>query len=581
MSQPTIDDIRDLTKTEVITLLNKHHQCALIRGTGFGKTWTCTEIAHNYGKVLFLYPADIIMNTAKEVMGSIIEEELDLDDDEVKEIIESKIAENVTFMSYCKFARLSIDEITNLAKNYDLIVADECHRLGGPKTKQNYRILIDVIKKNKFSTHRLITTATPFRTNEDFDVIAEFAGGVTPFAFTISDMIKNGFMKCPIYACGIYSDHFTNKKLDRGLMTSFMLEHHKIFNPPEKIKYVNEKYLDAEQLDSMLFICFYANSIQLHDLKDEVGSWFHEAHPDHHIHNIIVSSEKREYHKNVHKLLKLKRKHNSIILIHAIDMLNLGYHIKDITGVVMLRNTDSHIIYTQQAGRVYDTILSTKNRIIYDFMDNLYRRAIYDSDFEDAYVGRMGRIDFAVIDDLKSQKDSGAITLEEYNNRITAYLETIEVPQHGNTSKGLQNFLDVGSTNRNVLSYDMDIEFADAREQLRKLVTEPESILIRQTLIEFFRRWCISNDIEFPLTQKELEVLYEVRWSDFMKDLKQTLDKYGDKLLGVNNRYDATLYKYFVAMNEDNNTILKLDLFAKHIGQTTVPRIMELLEAAA
>ncbi len=47
---------------------------------------------------------------------------------------------------------------------------------------------------------------------------------------------------------------------------------------------------------------------------------------------------------------------NHLKLLFSIDMLNEGLHVENISGVIMLRSTDSRIIYLQQLGRALFTI---------------------------------------------------------------------------------------------------------------------------------------------------------------------------------------------------------------------------------
>lgn len=595
--QNTIEEIRELTELQTKTLLKDYGSCALIRGTGFGKTWLVTKIANSYNKVLFLYPAEIIKKTAQKVAENIVRNEIEeeLDDIEIEEIIQNKVADNVTFMSYQKWSRLSRSDVQNVALNFDLLIADECHRLGGEKTKKNFYIFIEFIRSmQKLSgsiiCDRLICTATPFRTNDDFDVITEFADGHSPFDFTIKDMIDIGFVKAPIYACSTY---FTDSKmkngeyiisggnlkylnqLDRGTMKDFVLKNSRIFNPAEKIKFTCENNLTDADMDKMIFICFYRTFDILHELKGKVDYWFSKAFPHHSIEDIIVSSESEEYSNNVHKLVKLQSESKTIILIHSINMLNLGYHLRNITGIVMLRNTSSNIIYTQQYGRVLDSGDTEHNKIVFDFVDNISRRAIYSSDTDETYRGRV--LDLNVIDDLKKKLKDGELSRAEYNKKVSDYLaslETYDARSKSDSDKDSKK-IKVGQPD-SLLTLYMDEEYLDMQEQYNKLLYEPAAIAVRQTLMSFFGTWCIANKIQFPLTQKELEVCYGYSWEDFWKWFKGYLDKYVAPKL--KQKRDRTIEEYFLDMQQ-KGTRLDLEAFEGFFG-VDISYIMKQLKEA-
>ena len=59
----------------------------------------------------------------------------------------------------------------------------------------------------------------------------------------------------------------------------------------------------------------------------------------------------------------------SLKLLYAVDMLNEGYHIKDLDGIVMMRPTFSPTIFTQQLGRAL-TVGGNKVPVVLDLVNN-------------------------------------------------------------------------------------------------------------------------------------------------------------------------------------------------------------------
>ena len=89
-------------------------------------------------------------------------------------------------------------------------------------------------------------------------------------------------------------------------------------------------------------------------------------------------------------LENLERTANTIDLIASIDMLSLGYHVDDLTGVIMMRNTRSDTIYTQQIGRCLS--IKSKNRtIIFDLVGNLTQTQYHNKSDNGAVIKRKER----------------------------------------------------------------------------------------------------------------------------------------------------------------------------------------------
>ena len=96
-------------------------------------------------------------------------------------------------------------------------------------------------------------------------------------------------------------------------------------------------------------------------------------------------------------------------------MLNEGVHVNDIDGVIMLRPTNSPIIYTQQLGRAL-SVGHKEHPIVFDIVNNINsHKIIYDvyqevkEKLSDKQRNRNGKkvnlADFKIIDELKEPSD--------------------------------------------------------------------------------------------------------------------------------------------------------------------------------
>ena len=116
------------------------------------------------------------------------------------------------------------------------------------------------------------------------------------------------------------------------------------------------------------YIVFCKDKQHMDELIEASKEWFADidTHPE--IYSVYSGegySEKTN--KNTIKSFEAsKSKH--LKLLFSVDMLNEGLHVEDISGVIMLRPTDSRIIYLQQLGRALSSdtsrekILSARKR---------------------------------------------------------------------------------------------------------------------------------------------------------------------------------------------------------------------------
>src|SRR5699024_8273218 len=150
----TIHERRVETFEETLQLLKTYGKVMIIRPMSFGKTVLLIKLMQQYDRVLFLYPTDII-----------------------RQRVYSSLGDTVDYMSYLALARGMFP-----LGQYDLIVCDECHRLGGAKTAQNLHRLLEVQQ----NCHFVGATGTPDRS--DFrDIADEFFDNIITSEYTLHD----------------------------------------------------------------------------------------------------------------------------------------------------------------------------------------------------------------------------------------------------------------------------------------------------------------------------------------------------------------------------------------------------------
>ena len=183
---------------------------------------------------------------------------------------------------------------------------------------------------------------------------------------------------------------------------------------------------------------------------DHLKNWFHEAYPSYTIRNITVTSETDETIENAKKIKNLGTQDNHIDLIFSCDMMNLGYHVNDLTGIVMYRGTQSGIVYTQQLGR----ILSSGNKIpgiCIDIVDNIHTQSMYQllGKMPENYIWRQKRMQ-----NLLHQK--------------TQYNAALFCMQNNNATPDqiLEKFPDLTITEvKNIMHHPADYEWSEQNEK--------------------------------------------------------------------------------------------------------------------
>ena len=375
-----VERLRDKTYKEAVDLLNQYDKCAIIRPTGFGKTGILTRFirSRRYSKILYLYPADVVKGT---VLNFYYKAPNDKED----------YIPNVIFMTYMKLTQLDEDDI-EAVKETDLIICDECHRLGAPETMNGVYKLFNTLP----NAHILGATATPERMDM-VDEIALFFDDRVTSKYTLHDAFQDGIIKRPYYCFCAYGE--SDPRVLARIKRDSKIEIEKLSEASDR-KYATEllkarsieiaklqrmDYVIAETLKEVninttyqKYIIFFKDFTHMKKSIKKVKSWFKRAYPNHSINETIITSENSKYHSNVNLLGSLVYRDNGIDLIYTCNMLNLGYHVEDLTGIIMYRGTYSSTVYNQQLGRVLSTGDAVP-KIVFDIVDNIHRKSVYST----------------------------------------------------------------------------------------------------------------------------------------------------------------------------------------------------------
>ncbi|MBQ8218310.1 MAG: DEAD/DEAH box helicase family protein [Bacilli bacterium] len=521
-----VEKLRLKTYNEAVKQLKKYGKCAIIRPTGFGKTGILTKFikSNDYKKILYLYPAEVIKNTVLDFY---------YEGTDKKDTID-----NVIFMTYMALTNLSETDLKKL-EGVDLIICDECHRLGATETMRGMQDLMSL----KSRPHILGATATPERMDM-IDEIALFFDDRVTSKYTFHDAIKDGIIQKPYY---VYCDYrASDPKLLSRIKKEAMLNVTHMNNRERQnaIDIIEAKIIEISKLFNMetiiaetlketntdttyqKYIVFFSDFAHMRKAKRNVKKWFKAAFPNHRISELIISSETPEYSKNVEKLDKLHYKENKIDLIYTCEMLNMGYHVADLTGILMYRGTHSGIVYSQQLGRAISSG-DTKPKIVFDIVDNIHRHSEYSILGEHTKSNK-----YLTEEEVLEYKELVNRTRDRDENNNPIPLTEEEMSRFIELSKKMKRQRDekLGKINNNVL-YPEDLVAtkyaATYREIIAKTVAEAIDMRCRQA----WTRW-IEKGGDPTIMKRTCILGQEVPLEKFCKLKNVTVNKVLD-VMGV------------------------------------------------
>lgn len=394
------------TMSESLDKLQKHGKVMVVRPTGFGKTRMLVNITKEYAKkypdkrIAYIFPLKIIVT------------EITTKDAYMKDGIFKK---QVDFISYQDLTLKQHNNkegywLKHFKDKYSLIVLDEVHCAGSEGFLEVYEGIKEII--NASETHLIGATATPNRMydTDELNVFSTIFDNIGVSKYDLYDCFKDGIMNKMVYGARQYdlaklADDLRlkkrrelNKDFDEKV---FNLELSKIIKSSGTEASYIYKYLKlagynlADPKDKYFkFIVFFTNIADMEIRGPEVEEWFNEAFNNvakedlglrkkFDIRSYYVASKQSE---EINKLIKqskgtrkffndtslvstIQREDYKVELLFTVNMINMGYHVDDITGIMMLRGTKSEIVYYQQLGRCL-SVTNERNPIVYDMVRN-------------------------------------------------------------------------------------------------------------------------------------------------------------------------------------------------------------------
>lgn len=343
------------------SLRNYTKRGLLISATGTGKTYLSGFDVKNVKaeRVLFIAHRKTILSKAKETFETIIK-------DKKMGIYDGSIGEEDYLFAMIQTMSKK-EHLEKFPKDYfDYIIIDEVHHVGA----KSYQSLI-----NYFTPKFMLgMTATPER-GDNFDIYELFHHNIA-YEIRLHDALREELL-CPFHYFGI-----SDIEVDGELITEKTAI--KKLTADERVNHIIEKSrfygYSGDKLHGLIFVSRVEEAIELTEKMKSRG-----------IRCEVLTGEdsdsKRE--KTISDLEEGK-----IEYIITVDIFNEGVDIPCINQVILLRPTESSIVYIQQLGRGLRKYEGKEYVVILDFIGNYEKNFLIpvavsqDNSYDKEYMKR-------------------------------------------------------------------------------------------------------------------------------------------------------------------------------------------------
>lgn len=370
----------------------------LISATGTGKTYASAfairklfaDGVFSKKKALFLSHREQInkqaLNSYKRIFGKTIP--MQLLSGNHKEIQAARNAQFL-FSTMNMMAKEDIREQFS-PKEYSVVVLDECHRSGS----QSYQRIIDYFKPELL----LGMSASPERT-DSFDVFNLFDHNIA-CEIRLQQALENE-MLCPFHYFGITDLEIDGEGNDLAKFRQLTSD--------KRVEYILERAeyygFSGERVKGLIFCSRKDEAKELSKKFNATGRYKTAA---------LSGDDSQEIREATIECLVNDQSTEHLDYIFTVDIFNEGVDIPEINQVILLRPTESPIIFVQQLGRGLRKAEGKEFVIVLDFIGN----------YQNNYM-----IPIALSGDRTGNKDNIRRSLMEGNNIIkgasTIYFDEI------------------------------------------------------------------------------------------------------------------------------------------------------------
>ena len=357
--KPNIMQIQALKNLESLRSYAKRG--LLISATGTGKTYLSGFDVKNAKaeKVLFIAHRKTILSKAKETFETIIK-------DKKMSIYDGSIGEEDYIFAMIQTMSKK-EHLEKFPKDYfDYIIIDEVHHVGA----KSYQSLI-----NYFTPRFMLgMTATPER-GDNFDIYELFHHNIA-YEIRLHDALREELL-CPFHYFGI-----SDIEVDGELITEKTAV--KKLTADERVNHIIEKSrfygYSGDKLHGLIFVSRVEEAIELTEKMKSKG-----------IRCEVLTGEDSD---SKREKIILDLEEGKIEHIITVDIFNEGVDIPCINQVILLRPTESSIVYIQQLGRGLRKYEGKEYVVILDFIGNYEKNFLIpvavsqDNSYDKEYMKR-------------------------------------------------------------------------------------------------------------------------------------------------------------------------------------------------
>ena len=327
------------------------HKALIIAATGTGKTFlSCFDVkAYNPRKMLFLVHREQILRSAAEsfekILGASIRKDIGFITGSRKDYGKKYIFSTVQTLS-----RESIHKVLP-PDCFDYIIIDEAHR----SEAGSYRRIMDYFHPDFL----LGMSATPDRA--DGGNIYELFDYSIACDIRLKEAMENDLL-CPFHYFGISDITVNGQPLDEDSSFSDLVSEERVRNIIEKARFYG---WSGDRVKGLIFCRSVEEAEELSRLMNQHG-----------LKTMAVSgstpmAERLSY---TDRLQQEKTDGSELDYLLSVDVFNEGVDIPKVNQIIMLRPTESAIVFTQQLGRGLRKDREKDFVVVIDFIAN-YKRS--------------------------------------------------------------------------------------------------------------------------------------------------------------------------------------------------------------
>ena len=354
--------------------LEKEGKAAYVYPTGTGKSFPVLKYIeqHPEQRVLFVSPNVGIIEQMKKYISTYI-----LDGGKV----DKKTFPNFRGITYQK---ISLTE--KMADMHpDVIVFDEIHRMGAEKWEEG----IDRLTQDYPEAKLIGMSATPERTDKRNMAYEKFGKIIYEMSLTEAlsgekegEVVLNGARYVRVISelkgeIEKYREQIEGVE-DEEKRAKLLKKYEKLESIVSKSPDMSDILGEALEKKNGKYLVFCTDREDMFKKMEEASEIFGKVNDKINIDYVLTSNgetgKTRAENERTIKGFEERRKGKKLNLLFCVDMLNEGRHIEGLDGEIMLRPTESQIVYKQQIGRVLTAQKDADETVIVDGVNNWLRQ---------------------------------------------------------------------------------------------------------------------------------------------------------------------------------------------------------------